>query len=85
MPRGTLQAPWGGTTADLRPASRRNILPNISTAYLKSCVYDAHTDPFCPIFRLGQVVESAGHSFQDMAVEVGTGLAVVTRPGAIGL
>lgn len=51
--------------------TKRNILPNISTAYLKSCVFEAHTDPFCPIFRLGQVVASAGHSFQDVAVEGG--------------
>ncbi|KAK2102775.1 P2X purinoceptor 4 [Saguinus oedipus] len=51
--------------------SKRNILPNITTTYLKSCTYDAKTDPFCPIFRLGKIVENAGHSFQDMAVEGG--------------
>ncbi|XP_051032569.1 P2X purinoceptor 4 isoform X2 [Phodopus roborovskii] len=51
--------------------SKRNILPNITTSYLKSCIYDAYTDPFCPIFRLGKIVEDAGHSFQDMAVEGG--------------
>uniref|UniRef100_A0A8C6EJI6 ATP receptor n=1 Tax=Microcebus murinus TaxID=30608 RepID=A0A8C6EJI6_MICMU len=51
--------------------SKRNILPNITTTYLKSCIYDARTDPFCPIFRLGDIVENAGHSFQDMAVEGG--------------
>ncbi|XP_032287482.1 P2X purinoceptor 4 isoform X1 [Phoca vitulina] len=51
--------------------SKRNILPNITTTYLKSCTYDAVTDPFCPIFRLGKIVESAGHSFQDMAIEGG--------------
>uniref|UniRef100_A0A8C8TXK6 P2X purinoceptor n=1 Tax=Peromyscus maniculatus bairdii TaxID=230844 RepID=A0A8C8TXK6_PERMB len=49
----------------------RNILPNVTTSYLKSCVYDARTDPFCPIFRLGRIVEDAGHSFQEMAVEGG--------------
>ena len=57
----------------LPPDFRRNILSNITTTYLKSCIYDAVTDPFCPIFRLGKIVESAGHSFQDMAVEVGAG------------
>ncbi|XP_007448780.1 PREDICTED: P2X purinoceptor 4 [Lipotes vexillifer] len=51
--------------------SKRNILPNITTTYLKTCIYDAKTDPFCPIFRLGKIVENAGHSFQDMAVEGG--------------
>ncbi|XP_059883999.1 P2X purinoceptor 4 isoform X2 [Globicephala melas] len=49
----------------------RNILPNITTTYLKTCIYDAKTDPFCPIFRLGKIVENAGHNFQDMAVEGG--------------
>uniref|UniRef100_A0A8C2VLB9 Purinergic receptor P2X 4 n=1 Tax=Chinchilla lanigera TaxID=34839 RepID=A0A8C2VLB9_CHILA len=63
-------ASWCPVEDDSR-VPRRNILPNISTAYLKSCVYDARTDPFCPIFRLGHVVESAGHSFQDMAMEGG--------------
>ncbi|CAO2629553.1 P2X purinoceptor 4 [Lemmus lemmus] len=51
--------------------SKRNILPNVTSSYLKSCIYDAQTDPFCPIFRLGKIVEDAGHSFQDMAVEGG--------------
>ncbi|XP_067557011.1 P2X purinoceptor 4 isoform X2 [Tursiops truncatus] len=51
--------------------SKRNILPNITTTYLKTCIYDAKTDPFCPIFRLGKIVENAGHNFQDMAVEGG--------------
>ncbi|XP_060257143.1 P2X purinoceptor 4 isoform X2 [Ovis aries] len=51
--------------------SKRNILPNITTAYLKTCIYDAKTDPFCPIFRLGKIVEYAGHSFQDIATEGG--------------
>nr|KAF6282596.1 purinergic receptor P2X 4 [Myotis myotis] len=51
--------------------TKRNILPNITTTYLKSCIYNAATDPFCPIFRLGKIVENSGHSFQDMAVEGG--------------
>ncbi|KAB1255537.1 P2X purinoceptor 4 [Camelus dromedarius] len=70
---------WSRTTSgtpNLTSASKcwpagRNILPNITTAHLKSCIYDAATDPFCPIFRLGKIVEDAGHSFQDMAVEGG--------------
>lgn len=49
---------------------RRNILPTISSSYLKNCIYDPQTDPFCPIFRLGQIVEAAGQNFQEMAVEV---------------
>ncbi|XP_030075323.1 P2X purinoceptor 4 [Microcaecilia unicolor] len=48
--------------------SKRNILSNVSTAYLKQCVYNRFTDPFCPIFRLGSIVSEAGQDFQDMAV-----------------
>ncbi|KAF2987560.1 hypothetical protein EK904_013233 [Melospiza melodia maxima] len=51
--------------------SKRNILPTINSTYLKNCVYDAQTDPFCPIFRLGKIVEAAGQDFQEMAVEGG--------------
>ncbi|NXR36131.1 P2RX4 protein, partial [Zosterops hypoxanthus] len=51
--------------------SKRNILPTINSTYLKNCIYDAKTDPFCPIFRLGKIVEAAGQDFQEMAVEGG--------------
>lgn len=51
--------------------SKRNILPTFSSSYLKNCIYDAQTDPFCPIFRLGKIVEAAGQNFQEMAVEGG--------------
>ncbi|NXS24326.1 P2RX4 protein, partial [Mystacornis crossleyi] len=51
--------------------SKRNILPTINSTYLKNCIYDAQTDPFCPIFRLGKIVEAAGQDFQEMAVEGG--------------
>ncbi|XP_053557710.1 P2X purinoceptor 4 [Bombina bombina] len=51
--------------------SKRNILPNISNSYLKTCLYDRIHNPFCPIFRLGNIVSEAGESFQDMAVQGG--------------
>ncbi|NXW18017.1 P2RX4 protein, partial [Circaetus pectoralis] len=51
--------------------SKRNILPTINSTYLKNCIYDSQTDPFCPIFRLGKIVEAAGQNFQEMAVEGG--------------
>ncbi|XP_048677742.1 P2X purinoceptor 4-like isoform X5 [Caretta caretta] len=51
--------------------TRRNILPSISTTYLKTCIYHPKTDPFCPIFRVRQIVEAAGQNFQEMAVEGG--------------
>ncbi|KAH0625418.1 hypothetical protein JD844_014915 [Phrynosoma platyrhinos] len=51
--------------------SRRNILPNINSTYLKNCKYNAKTDPFCPIFRLRDMVEAAAQDFQEMAIEGG--------------
>lgn len=51
--------------------TKRNILPTISKTYLQNCKYNATTDPFCPIFRLRDMVEAAGQNFQAMAVEGG--------------
>ncbi|MEE6503981.1 hypothetical protein FKM82_005032 [Ascaphus truei] len=51
--------------------SKRNILPNISASYLKKCLYDRASHPFCPIFRLGSVVRDAGENFQEMAIQGG--------------
>uniref|UniRef100_A0A1W7RF18 P2X purinoceptor n=1 Tax=Agkistrodon contortrix contortrix TaxID=8713 RepID=A0A1W7RF18_AGKCO len=51
--------------------TKRNILPTINHTYLKDCKYNAKTDPFCPIFRLGDIVEAAGQNFQEMAIEGG--------------
>lgn len=47
---------------------RRNILPEMSTTYLKSC--HRGNDSLCPIFRLGDMVREAGENFHEMAVEV---------------
>ncbi|XP_029427109.1 P2X purinoceptor 4 [Rhinatrema bivittatum] len=58
--------------------TKRNILPNVSSAYLKKCVYNRITDPFCPIFRLGSIVSEAGQDFQDMAVK-GAVMAIQIR------
>uniref|UniRef100_H3DH48 P2X purinoceptor n=1 Tax=Tetraodon nigroviridis TaxID=99883 RepID=H3DH48_TETNG len=49
--------------------TRRNILPEMSATYLKSC--QRVNDSLCPIFRLGDMVREAGESFRDMAVEGG--------------
>ncbi|XP_054851897.1 P2X purinoceptor 4 [Eublepharis macularius] len=51
--------------------TKRNILPTINKTYLMSCKYHAQTDPFCPIFRLRDMVDAAGQDFQEMAVEGG--------------
>ncbi|KAF1389627.1 hypothetical protein PFLUV_G00075430 [Perca fluviatilis] len=48
---------------------RRNILPEMNDAYLRSC--HRGKDSLCPIFRLGDVVRGAGENFTEMAVEGG--------------
>ncbi|KAJ8285764.1 hypothetical protein GJAV_G00030670 [Gymnothorax javanicus] len=50
---------------------RRNILPDMTDKYLRSCTFDRRTDPFCPIFRLGDIVQEAKENFSEMAVEGG--------------
>ncbi|XP_047447512.1 P2X purinoceptor 7 [Mugil cephalus] len=48
---------------------RRNILPEMNDAYLRSC--HRRNDLLCPIFRLGDIVQEAGEKFSEMAVEGG--------------
>ncbi|XP_050973573.1 P2X purinoceptor 7 isoform X1 [Labeo rohita] len=51
--------------------TRRNILPEMNDAYLKSCIYNHYKNPYCPIFRLGDIVSAAKENFSEMAVEGG--------------
>lgn len=48
---------------------RRNIQTENAT-YLKTCNYDRDTDPLCPIFKLGKIVELANVDFDDIAYKV---------------
>ncbi|KAI4880573.1 hypothetical protein NFI96_002859 [Prochilodus magdalenae] len=47
---------------------RSNVLETSSDTYLKKCLYDEVTHPYCPIFRLGDIVRRAGYDYQDMAL-----------------
>lgn len=49
---------------------RSNVLETSDEMYLKRCSYDKENDPYCPIFRLGELVRWAGHDFQEMAIKV---------------
>uniref|UniRef100_UPI00398E4E4F P2X purinoceptor 4a isoform X2 n=1 Tax=Pristiophorus japonicus TaxID=55135 RepID=UPI00398E4E4F len=51
--------------------SKRNILTNANTSYLKTCRFKQENDPFCPIFRIGDVVHEAGEDFEKLAVQGG--------------
>ncbi|XP_031193177.1 P2X purinoceptor 2 isoform X1 [Mastomys coucha] len=35
--------------------------------YLKHCTFDQDSDPYCPIFRLGFIVDQAGENFTELA------------------
>uniref|UniRef100_A0A8C9U024 P2X purinoceptor n=1 Tax=Scleropages formosus TaxID=113540 RepID=A0A8C9U024_SCLFO len=50
---------------------KRNILPDMKESYLKSCTFNRRSDPLCPIFRLGDIVQEAKENFTEMAVEGG--------------
>ncbi|XP_043924584.1 P2X purinoceptor 7 [Protopterus annectens] len=51
--------------------TRRNILPNFNESYLKKCRFHHMRDPYCPVFRLGAILEAAKENFSDMAIEGG--------------
>jgi hypothetical protein len=44
---------------------------NETYMYLASCLYNNETDPFCPVFLLGTILNLAGESFTSLAVEGG--------------
>ncbi|KAK7146172.1 hypothetical protein R3I93_013804 [Phoxinus phoxinus] len=50
---------------------RRNILPEMKDTDLKGCTYNHSKNPYCPIFRLGDIVSEAKENFTEMAVEGG--------------
>ncbi|XP_058269720.1 purinergic receptor P2X, ligand-gated ion channel, 8 isoform X2 [Hemibagrus wyckioides] len=52
--------------------SKSNVLETVDDTYLKKCLYSELTHPYCPIFRLSDIVQRTGHDFQDMAVLGGT-------------
>ncbi|XP_053176763.1 P2X purinoceptor 5-like [Scomber japonicus] len=47
--------------------SKSNVLETTDESYLKKCRYNEKLNPYCPIFRLGDITSRAGHNFQDMA------------------
>uniref|UniRef100_A0A8C5ERV7 P2X purinoceptor n=1 Tax=Gouania willdenowi TaxID=441366 RepID=A0A8C5ERV7_GOUWI len=47
--------------------SKSNVLETADGSYLKKCRYNEEINPYCPIFRLGDITKRAGYDFQDMA------------------
>ncbi|KAL7838105.1 hypothetical protein AOLI_G00265090 [Acnodon oligacanthus] len=52
--------------------SKSNVLSTANKTYLKTCFYNKGHHPYCPIFRVGDVVRWTGHNFQEMAVKGGS-------------
>uniref|UniRef100_A0A3P9NKB6 Purinergic receptor P2X, ligand-gated ion channel, 5 n=1 Tax=Poecilia reticulata TaxID=8081 RepID=A0A3P9NKB6_POERE len=52
--------------------SKSNVLETSDEGYLKRCFHDAENHPYCPIFRLRDLVSRTGHDFQEMAVKGGS-------------
>ena len=50
----------------LGPVLRGNI-EHRKDGYLKRCTFDEVSDPYCPIFKLGFIVEQAGENFTELA------------------
>ncbi|KAL4660594.1 P2X purinoceptor 1 isoform X2 [Arapaima gigas] len=51
---------------------RSNLVEGVDNKYLKTCIYDKVKDPYCPIFRLGDIVNFSGFQFSQIAREGGT-------------
>ncbi|XP_031429188.1 P2X purinoceptor 5-like [Clupea harengus] len=47
--------------------SKSNVYETQDRSYLPTCTYDELVHPYCPIFRLGDIIRKTGHRFQDMA------------------
>lgn len=50
----------------LGPVRRGNI-EHRKDGYLKHCTFDEVSDLYCPIFKLGFIVEQAGENFTELA------------------
>ncbi|NWR80909.1 P2RX6 protein, partial [Centropus unirufus] len=48
--------------------SRCNALQTNDSTYFKTCTYDPSFSPFCPVFRVRDVLEAAGETFDDFAL-----------------
>ncbi|XP_038153544.1 P2X purinoceptor 5 [Cyprinodon tularosa] len=51
--------------------SKSNVLETSDEGYLKRCFHDVN-HPYCPIFRLRDLVSRTGHDFHEMAIKGGS-------------
>uniref|UniRef100_A0A8C1J8D5 P2X purinoceptor n=1 Tax=Cyprinus carpio TaxID=7962 RepID=A0A8C1J8D5_CYPCA len=55
---------------------RSNLVESVNQSYINTCLYHPKTDPLCPIFRLGDIVERSGLNFSEIA-RVGGAIGVL--------
>ncbi|XP_063126361.1 P2X purinoceptor 6 isoform X4 [Rattus norvegicus] len=48
--------------------SRTNALDTWDNTYFKYCLYDSLSSPYCPVFRIGDLVAMTGGDFEDLAL-----------------
>ncbi|KAM4707131.1 P2X purinoceptor 6 [Discoglossus pictus] len=48
--------------------SRANTLETMNETYFKSCRYDPVSSPYCPVFRVQEMIAEAGHSFEELSI-----------------
>lgn len=48
--------------------SKTNTLDTWDSTYFKHCRYDPHSSPYCPVFRIGDLVAMTGGDFEDLAL-----------------
>ncbi|RXN10374.1 P2X purinoceptor 1-like protein [Labeo rohita] len=46
---------------------RSNLVESVDQNYINTCLFHPKTDPLCPIFRLGDIVERSGFNFTEIA------------------
>ncbi|KAK2912051.1 hypothetical protein Q8A67_004184 [Cirrhinus molitorella] len=55
---------------------RSNLVESVNQSYINTCLFHPKTDPLCPIFRLGDIVERSGFNFTEIA-RVGGAIGVL--------
>lgn len=50
---------------------RSSLIEGVDNHYIRRCLYNRVTDPYCPIFRLGDIVTMSGFTFPQIASEGG--------------
>ncbi|XP_013768178.1 P2X purinoceptor 1 isoform X2 [Pundamilia nyererei] len=56
--------------------SRSNLVEDVDSNYISSCLYHPLSAPLCPIFKLGDIIKLSGLNFQTVA-KVGGAIGIV--------